>query len=86
MGLVSLHELKQVPVERRPTTAVADIMVPLADLVRLRHDETLWRAFELMSEANVNQLPVERDGRIVGLLTRERLLGIIQSLRELDRK
>jgi CBS domain-containing protein len=38
-----------------------------------------------MNEAGVSQLPVERDGQLVGLITRERLLRIIQNVKELDR-
>jgi len=85
IGMVTLHELKRVPVEEREGTPVREIMLAASELVTIPYEDSLWRAFELMNGSRVNQLPVERDGRLVGVLTRERLLGIIQSVRELDR-
>ena len=84
IGMVTLHELKKVPKEERGATPIKDIMLPASDLVTAPLGESLWTAFEIMSEAGINQLPVTREGRLVGLLTRERLLKIIRNVRELE--
>jgi len=86
VGMVTLHELKRVPPEARQTTPVRTVMLPGEQLVTVPYEASLWRALELMNEAGVSQLPVEREGRLSGLLTRERLLRIIQSVQELDRR
>ncbi len=83
-GMVTLHELKQVPNEARNITRVGEIMLTVQQLVTIPFEESLWKALEVMNEASVNQLPVEKDGRLVGVLTRERLFGIIQNVRELS--
>jgi len=84
LGMLTLHELKQVPAQERDRTTVRSIMLTTPKLVTAQHDASLWKGLELMNEARINQLPIEQDGRLVGVLTRERLLGIIQSVRELE--
>ncbi len=85
VGMATLHELRAVPREERASTPVRAVARPLDELVCVPHDASLWRALELMNEHRVNQLPVVREGALVGLLTRERLLGVIQSVQELGR-
>jgi Zn-dependent protease/CBS domain-containing protein len=83
-GMVTLHELKKVSVGDRDSTPVRAIMLAAPSLITVPYTASLWSALELMNEAGVSQLPVERDGQLVGLITRERLLRIIQNVKELD--
>ena len=54
-------------------------MLPTDQLAVLRPDETGWTAFQRMANRNVNQLPVVEDGRLIGALTRARLLSLVQA-------
>ena len=78
-GLVTLGELAAIPPGERGMTAVESVMRPAQDLVAVTPDESAWQAFRMMAEGRVNQLPVLVDGRLVGAVTRERLIRLVQA-------
>jgi CBS domain-containing protein len=78
-GLLSLRELAAVPAERREATPVREIMLPVERLTLLSPAETGWNALEKMTNQRVNQLPVVDRGRLVGVITREQLLTLVQA-------
>jgi Zn-dependent protease len=82
IGLVTLQEVKNVPAEERESTPLQSIAAPLNGLRRLSVGDTLWDALQQMDEAGFNQLPVVEDGRLLGVLTRERLLRIVRNRME----
>jgi Zn-dependent protease/CBS domain-containing protein len=79
LGLVTLRELAGVADEERGFTRARDVMRPLERLVVIEPNETAWSAVVSMTEHSVNQLPVVSDGKLVGSVTRERLLGLVQA-------
>ncbi len=79
LGLVTLAELAGTPPERRGLTSIEQVMRPVQTLATVSPDETTWEAFRRMAERNVNQLPVLEGGRLVGSVTRERLLHLVQA-------
>jgi Zn-dependent protease len=78
-GLLSLKELAAVPQERREVTRVREIMLPLERLTILSPAESGWNALEKMTEQRVNQLPVVDRGHLLGVITREQLLTLLQA-------
>ena len=74
-----LSELAAIPPGERGMTAVESVMRPAQDLVAVTPDESAWQAFRMMAEGGVNQLPVLVDGRLVGAITRERLVRLVQA-------
>lgn len=78
-GLVTLRELATVPSDAREGKRLEEIMIPVGRLEVLAPGDTGWTAFRRMAERNVNQLPVLEGGRLVGTLTRERLVALVQS-------
>jgi Zn-dependent protease len=78
-GLLTLGELAAIAPDARPITRVEEVMIPIAQLATIGPDESGWTAFERMAERNVNQLPVVQDGLLLGDLTRERLLALVQA-------
>ncbi len=78
-GLVTLGELAEVPIEERAGCRVDDVMLPLEQLAIVEANESAWVALRRMTERGVNQLPVLMEGRLVGAVTRERLLGVVQA-------
>ncbi len=78
-GLVTLKELAQVPTGERGTLCLEDVMIPVDRLEVLAPDDDGWAALRRMSERAVNQLPILEDGRLLGALTRERLLALVQA-------
>ena len=61
----------------------AQVMVPLEQSKRIDPDTELWPALEEMDRDGVNQLPVTRDHRVVGMLSREDVITFLGTLQEL---
>jgi CBS domain-containing protein len=68
-----------VPTERRAATPITEVMVPAARVASVSEGDTALAGMQRLAAAGVNQLPVLEDGRLVGALTRERLLGLLQA-------
>jgi Zn-dependent protease len=83
LGLVTLHEVKEVPREERETTPLQAIVHPIDRLHALDRQDTLWSALQKMDSEGVNQLPVVENGQILGILTRETVLRILRTKLEL---
>ena len=82
MGLMSIHALNSVPREEWATTSVQAAMVPRDKVIWSRPDEPALALLERMMNQDVNQMPVVEDGRVVGLVTRDSLLRMIQTRTE----
>jgi Zn-dependent protease/CBS domain-containing protein len=81
LGLLTLHDLYEVPREKWPTTTVNEVMVPTPDLKQIGPDTGIWHAIEAMDRNGVNQLPVMKDGQIQGVLTREDVISFLRKPR-----
>ena len=57
----------------------------LGTVKRIDPDTELWPALEEMDRDGVNQLPVIRDHRIVGMLGRDDVISFLRTLEELAR-
>jgi Zn-dependent protease len=82
-GLLTLHDIKELPRAEWPATTAAQAMIPVAQMKRIPPDEELWAAIEEMNRDGVNQLPVMTDGHIEGMLRREDIIGYLRNLQEL---
>jgi len=83
-GLLTLQRIKEVPRGDWPTTTVAQAMIPTAQVKRIGPDAGLWGALQEMDSDGVNQLPVMEDGRVIGMLTREGVIGFLRTIQELQ--
>ncbi|MCG6924883.1 MAG: site-2 protease family protein [Acidobacteria bacterium] len=84
VGLMTLHRIKEVPRPQWATTSAAEAMIPLERLKLIDADAEVWAALQEMDRDGVNQLPVTRDRRVIGMLTREDVIGFLRTLRELE--
>jgi len=73
-GLITLHNIKAVPSDRRDGFTASQVMTPVDALFRARPDEDLLSLLQRMDEADVNQVPVMDNGHLLGVITREHLL------------
>ena len=78
VGLVTLTDLKKIPRDKWTSTSVHDVMTKLDDLKTVSSRDNGSAAFRLLTESNVNQLPVVESGNVVGLVTRENILAFIK--------
>jgi len=82
-GLITPHEVKEVPRERWPKITVGEAMRPLAQLHTLRADTPVAEALEIMGREDVNQLPVTSNGHLEGIISRGHIVRFLQTRAEL---
>jgi Zn-dependent protease len=69
VGIVSLRDLERTPREAWPTTMVREVMRPITDQVTAAPGESLWTAFEKVSQNGLGRVAVVEDGRLAGYLS-----------------
>lgn len=82
-GLLTLHEVKATPRHQWENTPLQSIMVPARDLVVVQPHASLQAVTETMDERRINQMPVVDGDRVIGIVTRERLLHVMRNQLEL---
>jgi Predicted transcriptional regulator, contains C-terminal CBS domains len=83
LGLMSLHTMNQVPREDWPVTSVQAAMVPRERLLTAWPDEPALSVLERMQSSDINQMPVLANGEVVGMISRESILRMLQTRAEL---
>ena len=83
LGMITLHQVKEVPRQKWATTSAAEVMLPFEQLKCLDPDAELWSALQSMDRNGVNQMPVVRAQQIVGMLRREDAITFLRTLQEL---
>ncbi|MGD1993682.1 MAG: site-2 protease family protein [Anaerolineae bacterium] len=78
VGLITLGDVRSVSRNAWETTSVRDVMTPAQDLVTANADEDASEALEKLTQLDVRQLPVMRDGALVGLLRRRDVIKWLQ--------
>jgi Zn-dependent protease len=76
-GIVSFDSLRGVAKEARRDKTAAQIMTPLAKMKTVEPTDELSKVLSIMTEGDVGQVPVVQNGKMVGLVSRERLLSFI---------
>ena len=84
VGIVTLSDIRDVPVDARTTTRVADIMSRAPDLVTVTPKTTLRDAVDRLAAGDFEQLPVVEGDGLVGLLTRADVMRVLQIREALD--
>jgi Zn-dependent protease len=82
-GLVTVHGVRNVERTRWPFTPVGEIMIPYSELILAHPEEDAWKVLQRMDEKNVNQMPVEEAGRLLGLIARENMIRYMRTRAEL---
>jgi Zn-dependent protease/CBS domain-containing protein len=83
VGLLTLHQIKDVPREDWPTVTAAQVMLNLDQIKHIQPDALLTTALEQMDREGVNQLPVFENGQLQGILSREDLISYLRTLHDL---
>lgn len=82
-GLLTLHNIREVPRERWMAVTAGEVMTPIANMKRVKPEEGLAQALDEMGADGVNQLPVMSDGHIEGMLSREDIINYLRTIRQL---
>jgi len=83
LGLITIHDIKAVPRAQWSAKTVGEVMTPLAKLKSVGPDEDLTTVLRILTENNINQLPVVKDSNVIGMIARDNLLSFISVRSEL---
>ena len=82
-GLMTLHNVKAVPRDAWRTTQVRTAMTPLDKVKSVAPEEDLSKVLQLMTENDINQVPVVVKGSVVGIVARDNIIRFINTRTEL---
>ncbi len=74
IGMISLSDLQNVPVNERERVRVREVMTPADKLVMVTPGTDSMEALSVIGNRDLNQLPVVENGRFIGLVRREDIL------------
>jgi Zn-dependent protease/predicted transcriptional regulator len=83
VGLVTPHEIKEVPRARWGEVAVAEAMRPLDRLRTVAPSSSVADSLEIMVGKDLHQLPVVADGRLQGVISRGDVMRVLKTREEL---
>lgn len=83
VGMITPHEVRQVPREDWTRTSVRAAMLPLSKMRTVAPDTSLFQALEEMTRQDINQMPIVSNGNLLGVLSRGNLLQMIRNRSEL---
>jgi len=78
VGLVTLEDVRKLSREAWNDTSVSQIMTPVDQLVLATPEEDVSKALDQLISRDVRQMPVVRDGRLVGMLRRRDIVKWLQ--------
>jgi Zn-dependent protease/predicted transcriptional regulator len=82
-GMITLHELKKVPKDEWLITPLHYVMIPAEKLHSVSPTIPVDALLQLMNDQNISQVPVLEDGKLLGLVGRDRLLNLLHTRLEL---
>ncbi len=78
LGLITLHDVRAIPRDLWNTKTVSDAMIPLEKAEPVSPQEDLSKVMQILTEKDIEQIPVVEDGRIVGTVGRDNLLAFVK--------
>jgi CBS domain-containing protein len=77
-----LQHITALPRAVWPATTAAQAMLPIEKAHCVQPDVGLWAALEAMERDGVNQLPVLAGNQMLGMLSRENIIGFLRTLHQ----
>lgn len=82
VGLLTFHNMKEVPRTSWTTITAAQAMIPVEKLSRVDLTTELWTAIEKMGRDSVNQMPFMLGNKLVSVLSRGDIVKYLQTLQQ----
>jgi Zn-dependent protease/CBS domain-containing protein len=79
VGLITLAAARSVPRDEWQNTAVQAVMLPVDKIHWATPDEPVLGVLQRMQTQDVNQMPVVSDRHIVGMISRDTILRVLQT-------
>jgi Zn-dependent protease len=78
IGLITLKQVKEVPRDQWVEKTVRDVMTPIREEIMLDPDGEAADALQKMIRTGQGRLPVVKDGKAVGMITRRDILNLLE--------
>lgn len=78
VGIITLKQVKEVPREEWVVKTVREVMVPIREEILLDPDGEAVDALQKMIRTGEGRLPVVKDGKVVGMITRRDILNLLE--------
>lgn len=85
VGMITLHNVRDIPREEWANTSIQGAMLRKNQIQWVQADEPALKILERMQKMDVNQMPVLREGEVVGMISRDAMLRVIQTRLQLER-
>jgi Zn-dependent protease len=85
VGLISVHAVNSIPREEWAETSVQAAMLPRERVLVTAPQEPVLNLLERMQREDINQMPVVDENRVVGMISRDTILRVIQTRVEMGR-
>lgn len=79
VGLVTLHRVQNFPRDEWTNTSIQAAMIPLNNIHWVTPTQPVMGVLEQMQTEDVNQMPVLQEGHIIGMISRDSILRVIQT-------
>ncbi|MEM3438005.1 MAG: CBS domain-containing protein, partial [Nitrososphaerales archaeon] len=83
LGMITIQDIRKSNKERWKELQVKDIMTSSEKLIKSQPEEPVASAFLKLSKYNIGRLPVVKDGKLVGIITRSDIMRTIRIKTEL---
>jgi Zn-dependent protease/predicted transcriptional regulator len=77
LGLVTLHNIKNIPRHLWNVKTVREAMTPFDSIKRVRPGDELSSVLRILTENDINQVPVVQDNNVIGMIGRDNLISFI---------
>lgn len=85
-GLMTLHNVRAIPRSDWPTTMVRQAMTPLGKMRTVSPNDDLSMVLQLLTEHDINQMPVIWDNKVIGIISRDNIINFINTRAELSKR
>lgn len=79
VGLVTLHSSRAVPREEWNSASVQSVMLPPDHIHSVSPADLALKVLDRMQAEDINQMPVISEGQIVGMISRDTILRVLQT-------
>jgi Zn-dependent protease len=78
IGVITLKQVKEVPRDQWMEKTVREVMMPIQEGIQLDPEEEAVEALQKMIRTGEGRLPVVKDGKAVGMITRRDILNLLE--------
>jgi Zn-dependent protease/predicted transcriptional regulator len=78
VGIITLKRVKEIPRGQWPERTVGDVLVPITEEIMVDPESEAVEALQKMMRTGEGRLPVVRDGRAIGMVTRKDILNLLE--------